>query len=274
MSEAKDFTLLPVYLVLDTSASMTEDNAFEAAFEFVPRMLREMNKSSVIADMLRIEVITFDEKARVVFPLGSRDSLDSWYQEKKINPIQPDGSWTIYSQAFEKLREQIESGVQQITSEVYDNQNYQSNRPVVFFVTDGFPNGDTESALESTFSRLTDPDFKYRPNIVCIGVGKATADDLRRYGAGRYRTQSKQYETGNENLVLVAKDGVAPGAALAQIIPALVQSIVSATGSAQVWDSDDTTEIDDISDAFGTITDFLPDDEDDLADLLAQVSQD
>lgn len=258
MGDESRYALLPAYLVIDTSASMNEDDAFDAAFDFLPKMLREMNKSAVVSDKLRVEVITFDETARVVFPLGTRDQLERWLEEKKSNPIYPDGNWTKYGEAFQKLREEIEQGVQQIRSESYEGEYFRSYRPVVFFITDGFPNDD-DSSRASAFASLTDPGFKARPNIVCVGVGRATLADLVDYGAGKYKSPTGSYTTSNSNLVLVAKDGVAPGAALGAVIPALLQSLVSsAVNAAASGGSDDD---DDLEDVF-SVDDDLFDDED------------
>jgi uncharacterized protein YegL len=261
------YTLLPAYLVLDTSASMTEGDAFEAAFEFVPRMLNEMNKSASVADKLRIEVITFDQSARVVFPLGDREALTRWYEEKKANPIRPDGASTSYSSAFSKLREEIEQGVQQIRSESHNGEYFQSNRPVVFFITDGAPNADSPEAINNAYAQLTDPGFTFRPNVICVGVGKATLDDLRPYGAGKYKIDAHEYTTGNPHLVLVARDGVTPASALGSIIPTLIGSLISSVRNAPVGSviGDDGG---DVADIFGDIDSDLFGDEEELDDLL------
>ena len=241
------FALLPAYLALDTSVSMTEDGAFESAFEFLPKLLAEMNKSAVVNDKLRVEVITFDETAKVVFPLGTRDELKTWLEEKKGRPVVPDGNWTKYGAAFEKLREEIELGVQQIRSENYEGESYISYRPVVFFITDGDPNDDADSRC-AAFARLTDAEFYSRPNIVCVGVGRATLDNLKEYGAGRYESPNGGYVAGNGKLALVSKDGVTPAAALGVIIPALVQSIITSVGNAR---ADGPAGEGDMEDPFG-----------------------
>jgi len=271
MSEKeKRLALLPVYLVLDTSASMedTDDGKiFSAAFDFLPRLLEEMYKSAVVNDKLRVEVITFDSTAEVVFPLGTREALKKWIDEKKANPIIPEGGSTNYGVAFEKLREEIEYGFQQIHKESYGGESYDVFRPVVFFITDGLPNDSTE-ARNTAFKRLTDSGFKARPNIVCVGVGQATVDALKAYGAGRYKSQTGKYITGNSKFVLVAKDGVSPAAALSSIIPPLVLSIINSVGTIQ--STNDAN--DDMSDPFGGNDDELWDDED-LDGFVKTISQ-
>jgi uncharacterized protein YegL len=259
------FALLPAYLVLDTSASMGNDNAFNSAFEFLPRLLAQMDKSASVADKLRVEVITFDESAKVVFPLGTREELKNWLVGKKSNPITPNGDWTKYGIAFNKLREEIEHGVQQIRSESYGGENYKAYRPVVFFITDGFPNDD-KAIRDTAFATLTDEGFKSRPNIVCIGVGKATLDGLKEYSAGRYQSPSNTYVTGNSKLVLVSKDGISPSVALDTIIPALVQSIIASVGNAQATSGNPSDG--DMDDPFGGSADDIFDD--DIFDVFEQ----
>ena len=246
-NEESRLALLPTYLVLDTSASMspTYGGAFPEAFNFLKVLLVEMNKSAVVADKLRVEVITFDEEANVVFPLGDRDQLRRWIEEKENNPIEPEGDWTRYSKAFAKIREEIENGVQQIRAEVFNNgaqaEHYKTYRPVVFFITDGAPN-DFEDERVKEFNKLTNETFESRPNIICVGVGNAKLDDLKDYGAGKYKKD--KYTVGNTNYVLVAKDGVMPAKALSSIIPALVASIVASvnTGTDNTGSDDDPAD--------------------------------
>lgn len=251
------FALLPTYLALDTSVSMTEDGAFASAFGFLPKLLAEMNKSAVINDKLRVEVITFDETARVVFPLGTRDELKNWLDETKDRPVVPDGNWTKYGRAFDRLREEIEHGVTQIRSESYEGENYKAYRPVVFFITDGEPNDD-ESARNEAYARLTDAGFKSRPNIVCVGVGRASLEKLKDYGAGCYESPIGGYVTGNGKLTLVSRDGVSPTAALDAIIPALIQSVIASIGNVGAINA---TADDGMEDPFGENRDELFDED-------------
>ena len=233
-NEESRLDLLPIYLVLDTSVSMslTYGGAFPEAFNFLKVLLVEMNKSAVVADKLRVEVITFDEDVNVVFPLGDLDQLSRWIEEKENNPIEPDGERTCYCKAFAKVREEIENGVQQIRAGEFNNgaqtEHHKTYRSVVYFITDGAPN-DCEDEREKEYYKLTNETFKLRPNIICVGVGNARFDDLKEYGAGKYKMD--KYTVGNTNYVLVAKDGVMPAKALSSIIPALVAYTVASVNT-------------------------------------------
>ena len=223
--------ILPVYLVLDTSYSMQDEGKFNAALSFLPRLLSCMTGSSSISDKIRVEVITFDEDAKVVLPLGGIDEVEEWIIRNKETPIVPHSDSTYYGKAFEILRTEIQVGVRQIQSQTLGNVNFNAYRPVVFFITDGEPN-DELSDRGNAFTQLTDKNFEYRPNLICVGVGDIKREDLVEYGAGRYKSPTGSYITGNESLVIIPKDGTLPAQALGAIVSTLVASIVQSFGNA------------------------------------------
>jgi uncharacterized protein YegL len=218
MTEQIKKEVLPVYLVLDSSGSMDENGAFDAAMKFLPSLYVELIKSESLADKLRIEVITFDKGAERPVPLSDRQQLENYMKKLEANPIVPDGGATYYGEAFRMLRTEIELGVKQLKSD-----GYEVHRPVAFLITDGLPN-DEPVSRKKNYTELTDSSFSYRPNLICVGVGDATKAGLTEYGASSYKMG--QYTTGNEYVVLVPRDGVTPAKAVNAIIPTLVQSII------------------------------------------------
>ena len=246
------YALLPVYLVLDTSYSMQdEDGRFGAALSFLPKLLSAMTGSASLSDKIRVEVITFDEEARVNLALGGLNEVEEWIIRNKRNPIIPEGDCTFYGKAFEKLASEIQVGVRQIQAEKVGNDSYKAYRPVVFFITDGEPN-DELSERNRAFERLTNSSFEYRPNIICVGVGEARHEDLAVYGAGAYSSPTGSYTTGNEKLVIVPRDGALPAQALGAIVPALVASIVQSFGNAA-----NMSDVSGIPDLFGPQDDIF-----------------
>ena len=184
-----NYALLPLYLVLDSSASMNGE-PFKAALNFVPKLLEAMVENPVVADKVRLEVITFDSTARVAATLSDKSDLDNWYKNNK--DMQADGNSTNYTNVFRLIKQEVERGVEAVTSEKINGEFYKTYRPAVFFITDGDPVGDNEVSITQAFNELTSEEFKdskgrkIRPNIFVVGVGDATKEKLEKYGASRY----------------------------------------------------------------------------------------
>lgn len=225
MSENKK-EILPVYLIIDSSGSMghKEDEnaicAFDAALKFLPSLHKVLTTDAALADKLRIEVITFDNGARVVVPLSDREQLENYLKQIAANPIEAKGDATQYGVAFKILRTEIEKGVRQLQS-----NDCAVIRPMAFFITDGAPNGEDPNDRKRNYEMLTEEKFEYRPNLICIGVGDATKENLKEYGASKYK-KNGSYTTGNEHVVFVAGSEVSPAMAIKSIIPALLHSVM------------------------------------------------
>jgi uncharacterized protein YegL len=188
----------------------------------LPELYEELVQSSSLADKLRVEVITFDEKTAVPVPLSGMEQLNKYLEKLRKDPIVPDGNCTYYGEAFSTLRTEIELGAQQLKNDGYD-----IHRPVAFLITDAEPN-DNASARDDSYSELTTSSFYYRPNLICVGVGnRVTKESLKKYGASSYKYG--KYTTGNEHVVLVPRDGVTPAKAVNAIIPVLIQSLLRVT---------------------------------------------
>ena len=209
------FALLPVYLVLDTSASMSENGALEAAMIFVSQMIYTLERQPSVADKIRVEVIRFAGEAEVLLPLGEISALDEWWEQNGTSAFRANGEPSCYGAAFRLLRSRIEIGAKQIRTEDADEsgQKLEVYRPLVFLIMDGEPL-DNPADREWAFSELTGARFRDRPNIVCVGVGDATVEDLKLYSAGKSDFRDDEYETGKSSLVFVSKDGMVPEAAI------------------------------------------------------------
>jgi uncharacterized protein YegL len=158
------FVLLPGYIAIDSSAGMMGE-PFEACFSVIPRVLELLSQSVVVVEQALVEIITFDEKATVIFPLGNLQELNGWLYECKRDPIAPNGGVCKYGSAFKLLRDRVEESILGIRS-----QSYKVYRPVVFFISNGLPNEEKNQA-EFYFNELISDNFKFRPNIVGISYG-------------------------------------------------------------------------------------------------------
>lgn len=272
MSQEGTYALLPLYLVLDSSASMNGE-PFKAALSFVPKLLEAMQDNPTVADKVRLEVITFDSTARVAATLSDKNDLENWYLSNK--DMQAEGSSTNYTNVFKLLKQEVERGVATITSEKINGEFYKTYRPAVFFITDGDPVGDNETAIAQAFNDLTDENFidskgrQIRPNIFVVGVGDATKEKLEKYGASRYKRSEYTIHNSEAVLVRTIRDGVdfTPASVLSSVVPKLVSSIISSTntgGSSASHSGDLEDPLGDVEDLFGLDGDDIEFDYDDF----------
>lgn len=203
-------TFLPVFLVIDTSYSMadeqpgTGERLIDIANQLVPMIVEKCKKHPTLDQKLRLSLIKFSSGASVVIPLGEADSFKS-----SIPQLHPEAN-TDFGAAFELLYNELNSAVQALKAPqigVY--------RPTVFFITDGYDNGDT-ARRDQAWQALVDPNFHYHPNFFTFGVAQANPAELAQFRSGK-------------GLVAVAKDPTKAVDGLSEIMGALVRSIVSSS---------------------------------------------
>lgn len=204
--------ILPMYLVVDVSYSMTEENKMDSANSIVDELRNALAENPVIADKVRFSVIDFSDDSQVVLPLCDL-SL-----EPEIPPFAARGG-TSFVAAFRTLRGQIAQDVAQLKADGLD-----VHRPAAFFISDGEPT-DREQEWREAFEELTAYDrtaktgFAFFPNVIPFGVG-ARPDTLRELIHPRKR--SKAY---------FMKDGANAGEALRQMAEILVASTLMSGAS-------------------------------------------
>jgi uncharacterized protein YegL len=152
--------VLPVYFVPDESGSMyslvSELNAG------LITLLDAMHRHTLAAAKVRFSIIGFSDTATEHLALTDLRTITAL-------PILESGGGTSYSSAFTLLRAQIESGVRKLRSE-----GLIVHRPVVFFLTDGVPT-ESESKWKEALEALRENEFRYHPNIIAFGLGRAVA---------------------------------------------------------------------------------------------------
>ena len=202
---------LAFYLAVDVSVSMQASGALGVASSILPRVVDAVGASPTLSDVVRLGMIDFSDDAQVVL------RLDDVRNVKSLPPCVARGG-TSYASAFRLLRKEIESDVQQLKQD-----GYRVYRPAVFFITDGAPT-DELSDLAAAFAELTDPDFRYRPNIIPFGVGEATKQllDPWVYPKPGEKKAMRSY---------VAGPDIDPARAMTQLAEVLVSSVLASAGS-------------------------------------------
>jgi uncharacterized protein YegL len=160
--------VMPFYLVLDVSISMTGDLA--ALQDGLGHMITAIGIEPDLDDTTQVCVLTFSDVAAVVTPLDQVSKLST----PKLG-IQ---GGTNYGAAFRKLAEVIEADRARLKK-----QGYQIFRPCAFFLSDGEPN---DSGWHQTFTASLTYDRESKrgmlahPIFVPFGFRDAKEADLKR----------------------------------------------------------------------------------------------
>lgn len=162
-AEEELFRIFPVFLVIDISASM-EGEPIDAVNAALPSIKQEMIENPTVGQIARVSVVTFAETARVIVPLS-----DLAFAQLPHVSIQ---GGTNFAAAFRTARQAIETAMGELPkgTPIY--------RPVLFFMSDGEHIAKDDWRPELT--ALRDPAWKFAPEIVTFGFGKADEKTLRK----------------------------------------------------------------------------------------------
>jgi uncharacterized protein YegL len=162
-SPAEEFDAAPFVLAIDRSSSM--QGAIDAVNAVVPQIIDTMRDIPEALESAALGVVSFNNIARV-------NRRITWLDEDITIPRFAAESRTSYVEPLERVRELIAEDVPQLGQRGW--------RPVVFFITDGQPNEETEAEWLAARGRLLDAGFKLRPKIAALGFGNVDFATLRR----------------------------------------------------------------------------------------------
>ena len=190
--------LLPVYVMADESASMSEHMA--ELNEGLASLHEALLAEPMTAAKVRFSVLGFSHDVQVRLKLAD---LREVAELPGLVPRQA----TNYQTAFDDLRARIPGDIATLKA-----GGYQVHRPAVFFLSDGQPNqgGDWKSA----HARLTDRgSMPAAPNIVAFGIGQANPETILHVAT-------------SPEFAFVAAVGTEVGAAIAKFSEKLTKSVV------------------------------------------------
>lgn len=202
------YSVFPFYICVDVSASMA-GAPIDSLNRQMPLLRASVGEDPAVAEVIRLGIVTFSDVAHSVLPLCDLSLVEA------VPEVSAQGR-TSYAAAFDHLRQVIEEDY--LKSRSAGDRWY---RPAVIFLSDGRPTDDPER-WRAALTRLTDPGWKRRPNILAFGFGEADAEILA-------TVTSKL-----PNRAFIAAEGAEPAKVVPELLAGLIQSIVSS--SASVYD--------------------------------------
>jgi uncharacterized protein YegL len=189
--------LLPVYVLADESASMT-DYAYELN-HCLTSLCEALRSEPMIASKVRLTVLGFSNNVAVRMALADLRNQES-LPELKIR------SSTNYQAAFQDLLTRIPKDITSLKG-----SSYLVHRPAVFFLSDGQPNDNTWHKPHQVLTNKSATPAA--PNIIACGVGDVLPDTI-------LQVATKQ------EFAFVSVPGADIGNAIARFFTALTASIV------------------------------------------------
>lgn len=202
--------LLPFYLVIDVSYSMTGAK-IDQARRILPEVIDALDQNPILNDKVRFGLIDFSDDAQVVLPLCDLST------QKTLPSLEVRGG-TDYGAAFRLLRTQLTADVKQLRDD-----GYKVHRPAVFFLSDGEPNDNWQPSFAALteYNKEQGTGFAEYPVVVPMGV--EAADQAVMAQLIHPKKKSKLY------MMHEGGDGAAAIKAMAEI---LISSILASGNSA------------------------------------------
>ena len=188
--------VLPIYFVVDESRSMEPD--MDTLNEGMRSFLDALHSNPMAAGKIRFAVIGFSDTA--LMHLEPSDLRNIY-----VMPLLQARNTTMYGAAFRLLRKRVETDTNNLK-----HQGYKVFRPTAFFLTDGAPN---DADWRDEHSRLMDPQFRFRPNILSFGFGGANESVIREIAT-------------SPRFAFQAEDTAQTGEVLHDFLASLTQSII------------------------------------------------
>jgi uncharacterized protein YegL len=157
MENSELYTVFPVFMVVDVSASMA-GGPIEAVNAAMPDLKREMQSNPSVGEIARVCLVTFSDVGRTLIPLCDLADAD-------LPELMVEGG-TNFAAAFREVKSAIINGLRSLP------KGTPFYRPVVFFMSDG--EHQAREPWDSALDDLKDKNWKFAPEIVCFGFGDAS----------------------------------------------------------------------------------------------------
>jgi uncharacterized protein YegL len=197
-------TVLPLYMVVDSSASM--GLLLMDVHESLAHILDILHGDPLLGDLIRLSIISYSDTAHVELPLTAANDIDA-------APVLKAKSGTMFGPAFATVRECIQGDVALLKAE-----GVRVLRPAVLFMTDGWPSdlvNDWEHKLDDLKSG------KLAPTLISLGL------------TGNEDPRALQRIASRPEFAFYAKAGASLSATITDLVGALTTSVTSSVVGGQ-----------------------------------------
>ena len=156
MENESRILIQPVYVVCDESSSMSDDGIL-AVNAGIEELFTVVANDPVVDAKLRLGLIFFDDKAEVVLSLSQCSNLDN-----VLGCVRSDNP-SSFASVFRALKSQIQIDVPRLKSD-----GFRVSRPIVLLISGSVPTDHVEWG--DAYSELIDQNFRFHPNIICLGL--------------------------------------------------------------------------------------------------------
>ena len=148
----------PCVLLLDTSVSMTTNDAIGALNQGIQTFKSELEKDDLAALRVEVSIITFGNGVNIAQDFVTVDRFDP-------PALEADGASTPMAQGIQAALDHVESRKQR-----YRESGIGYYRPWVFMITDGEPTGETWDMVNAATERLAGEENDKRIAFFAAGV--------------------------------------------------------------------------------------------------------
>jgi uncharacterized protein YegL len=188
---------LPIYLLLDTSATMKPHE--KLLNDTLDHIYISLASSPRVAELAQISIITFNTKPHLVMAITDIERV------KSLPRLECAGQ-AFFGPAFDLVRERIDADIPALRA-----AGMAVLRPAVFLLTDG-RSTDTDD-WAARFQALVDQARPQRPHVLTFGFGQATKESI----AGMATRAA-----------FLAKNNTLEKAALTRILMSLLNTVMAA----------------------------------------------
>jgi uncharacterized protein YegL len=161
MTDSHGSIAVPVYLVVDVSASMNPLMGLvnDLLTDLLTDVRHGIQADPALVDIVHLGVVTFSSAASVVTPLALADEID-------VPRLMASGA-THYTAVFQLLVDLLHQDLAALKAD-----GFRVYRPAVFFLSDGRPVDDPH-AWSAALEELKTRSFAGGPRIFSVGIGDA-----------------------------------------------------------------------------------------------------